>query len=652
MSIAFCLDNFRLIYAGIATFMWIVSIILSAEYMQHYERKVRYYFFTALTYVGTIGVLLSADFYTLFIFFEIMSLASYAWVAFDERKESLRAAETYLAVSVIGGLVMLMGIFLLYDVMTDMEVMTDTLRFDRLRYLYDTLRLTGDEKAAREVWAAGICMLIGFGAKAGAFPIHIWLPKAHPVAPAPASALLSGMLTKTGILGILMLSRYVFTPVFSGYSYWPILIMIIGVITMALGAILALFSVNIKRTLACSSVSQIGFILTGIGISDIAMDDIALSGSLLHMVGHSVFKLILFSVAGVIFMNIHELDLNKIRGFGRRKPLLAAIFGMGALGIAGIPGFNGYVSKTLIHEGIVKLKQMLAFTESEGGQALLSFDMINAVEWIFLISGGCTLAYMLKLYMCVFIEKNVDSDLQESYDERKHYMSLPVAAALTISALIPPVLGLSAPKSMNGIVTLCADALKINISSEYVLHNYFTWECLKGGLTSVAIGIIIYVGIIRTGMMNDDKSEYKDYWPKWMDLENVIYRPIIQYAIPFVLTVVCRFLDKLIDGSVYKLRKTLFKDDKEQEELAEGNRLTYMLGVAAGKINRTRRKMLKARGKKVGSPVNYVHKYAMDYERYRESRTVIFRSMSFGLMLFCLGLVTVVAYILVTRWWH
>ena len=652
MKLSFAFDNFRLMYVGIATFMWAVSLILSAEYMQHYERKGRYYFFTVFTYIATAGVFLSGDLYTMFIFFEAMSLASYVWVAFDEKEGSLRAAGTYLAVSVIGGLTMLMGLFLLYDVVIRVfGPSPNPLDISKLSCFYDSLRMLGDKRLTSEVWAAGICMLVGFGAKAGAFPIHIWLPKAHPVAPAPASALLSGMLTKTGILGILMLSRYIFAPFAPSDAVWASMILIIGVITMAIGAILAVFSVNIKRILACSSVSQIGFILTGIGAADLSMEHLALSGSLLHMVGHSVFKLILFSVAGVIFMNTHKLDLNDIRGFGHGKPLLHAIFLSGALGIAGIPGFNGYISKTLIHEGIVKLKEYLALLSARGIPTILSFSMANAIEWIFLISGGCTLAYMLKIYICVFIEKNNDSEIQASFNEHKPYMNPFTAAALAISALIPPALGLTAGHSLNGIVKMCASAININTETEYFLEHYFEFECLKGGLISVAIGIVIYVGIIRICMMSDDKTRYLDLWPKWMDLENVIYRPVFLYAIPFVLTVICRFLDNMVDSFIYVLRGGLFKDSKTQEELSEGNRVTYALGVISGKLSRIRRKIRKFRGRPVGKPVNFVHKYAMEYESFKESRTLIFRSMSFGLMLFCLGLVLTVVYIFVTRLW-
>ncbi|MDE7429630.1 MAG: sodium:proton antiporter, partial [Lachnospiraceae bacterium] len=365
------------IYGTIAAFMWFMTTLFSSEYFGHYRNRNRYYLFLLLTLGATEGIFYSADFYTTFIFFEIMSLASYVWVAHDEKPDSLRAAGTYLAVAVIGGLVMLMGIFLLYDA-------AGTLFFDDLANMP---LLSGE--ASMQIWAASFCLLFGFGAKAGAFPLHIWLPKAHPVAPAPASALLSGILTKAGMYGILILTSYLFL----GSAAWGAMILLLGVLTMVVGAVLALFSIDLKRTLACSSVSQIGFILVGVGMSGLlgAENGLALRGSLLHMVNHSLIKLTLFMAAGVVFMNVHKLDLNEIQGFGRHKPLLNYIFLMGALGISGVPLWNGYISKTLIHESIVEYCNLIREGKAVGP---FSGAMMSGIDWIFLLSGGLTAAYM------------------------------------------------------------------------------------------------------------------------------------------------------------------------------------------------------------------------------------------------------------------
>ena len=329
------------IYCYIALFMWCVSLLFSKEYFAHYSHKARYYAFMLITMFATLGVFLSKDLFTLFIFFEIMSLSSYVWVVQEETEEALKAGVTYLAIAVIGGMVMLMGLFLLNHAV-------GTLKIDEL---YEAVQKAWNEKS-QQIYTAGFLMLFGFGAKAGMFPLHFWLPKAHPVAPAPASALLSGILTKCGIFGILILT----TEVFVHDLKWGSVILILGVLGMVTGAVLAVFSVNLKRTLACSSVSQIGFILVGVGMQCFLGEEnaFAVEGTFLHMVNHSLLKLLLFNLAGVVYMNTHALDLNTVRGFGRKKPFLMITFLMGVLGIGGMPLFNGYVSKTLLHEAIVE----------------------------------------------------------------------------------------------------------------------------------------------------------------------------------------------------------------------------------------------------------------------------------------------------------
>lgn len=638
LGLCFSMDGFRALYGAIAAFMWFMTTLFSKQYFAHYHNRNRYYFFLLITLGATEGVFLSADFYTTFIFFEIMSFTSYVWVAHDEKKESMRAAATYLAVAVIGGLVMLMGIFLLYQ-------MTGTLRFEDLKGLMEYYEGTLSADASvpggiRNLWIAGICMLFGFGAKAGAFPLHIWLPKAHPVAPAPASALLSGILTKAGMFGILVLTCYLFL----GNTAWGSLILILGVATMVVGALLALFSVDLKRTLACSSVSQIGFILVGVGMSGLLGEEngMALRGSLLHMVNHSLIKLVLFMAAGVVFMNIHKLNLNEIRGFGRKKPLLHFIFLMGALGIGGIPLWNGYVSKTLIHESIVEYINLL---KEHAVSGLFSLNMMKGIEWIFLISGGLTVAYMTKLYVAVFIEKNADPAVQEKFDALNgNYMNKTSAAVLTVSAAILPVMGILPEKIMDGIADLGQEFL----NTEGIEHQvaYFSLTNLKGAVISLVIGAVIYLLIVRLFMMKKEegKTSYVNRLHPYLDLENLIYRPILLKALPFVCGVICRGLDSFVDTLVVLLRKTIYKDSPLPHEPEEGNSLTYALG---GMMNSLEKAGNATICKKHPKKVDYRHKLAMFYEELSEDGTIISRSLSFGLLLFCVGLILTVIYLLV-----
>ena len=614
----FTVDGFRIAYGFIALWMWLLTGVFSFEYFSHErEHLKRYIAFTLLTFAATEGVMFSADLMTTFFFFEILSLTSFVWVIHEETGEAIRAAKTYFFIAIIGGLTLFMGLALL-----NREV--GTLYYSQL---HDAISASPNKGT---LMAAGICILLGFGAKAGMFPLHIWLPKSHPVAPSPASALLSGILTKVGIFGILMTA----VPGFMGSGEFSLtfgmIILILGTITMALGALLALFSVNLKRTLACSSMSQIGFILVGIGtmivISHLShgelphevlhlveeAEELAHNGVVLHMVNHSLIKLTLFMAAGVVVMNLHKLNLNEIRGYGRKKPFLMIPFALGALGISGIPFFSGYISKTLLHEGLVVAREALILRAQMMGWSFNGFlpGFLTAVEWIFLISGGFTFAYMLKLFICLFIEKNHES--QDEFDNKKPYMNPVSIAVLLFSALAFPLLG--QPAIMGRLAEF--------MTGEEVFHHFhaFAWVNLKGAFISLGIGALVYVFIVRNVLMKRGAAKfgeraggeeavtkkYVDLWPKNIDLEDMLYRPVLLKVLPGIGGAVASFfanntitapLGKLIlrlgqiaaaifsvslDGIIVFMRHTLFNEKKRAPEVREHTELEKL--IHRGKI--------------------------------------------------------------------
>ena len=511
LGIGFRFSGFRIVYAGVALLMWMCTSLFSREYFAHYRNRNRYYLFYLITLGATLGVFLSDDLYTAFIFFEIMSFTSYTWVAHDEKPGAMKAAGTYLAVAVIGGLVMLMGLLILYYSLGTLKV----------NELYQAAKLVLDNGewgngTTASLFAAGICILFGFGAKAGMFPLHIWLPKAHPVAPAPASALLSGILTKSGVYGVLILSF----EIFRGVEEWGCIILVLGVITMFVGAVLAVFSVDLKRTLACSSMSQIGFILTGIGVSVFLNEEnsLAAAGTVLYMVNHSLFKLVLFMCAGAVYMRLHKLDINEIRGCGRGNKPLMICFAVGALGIMGVPLFSGYISKTLIHEGIVEF-----FEELTGSAAVA----IKAVEYLFLLSGGMTIGYMIKLFVAIFVEKPSEKEAAAKVGAKMKITSI---VALVIPALIILVCGV--------VPSIYIDRLSVFMSdithAEEIEHiEIFSLENLKGFVISLTLGLLVYL-FIRKVLMKKGKERkvYVNRWPAALDLEELIYRPLLLKLLP------------------------------------------------------------------------------------------------------------------------
>ena len=587
----FGVNEFSILYIALCLLGWLLCFIFAPRYMSHDGHKTRFYVFSAITLVATVGVFAAADLFTLFMFFEMMSMASYVWVAQDEKKASLRAGDTYMAVAVIGGLALLMGILLLNNV-------TGTVKIDEIKNACEGI---GKDERKR-LYAAAVCMFFGFSAKAGAFPIHVWLPKAHPVAPAPASALLSGVLTKTGIYGIMIVSYNMFM----GDSLWGSFVLAIGLFTMVVGALLALFSVDIKRTLACSSVSQIGFIVIGIASAVLLNTEaeLAKTGTLLHMINHTLVKLTVFLVAGVVYQNVHSLNLNDIRGFGKRKPLLLSAFLLGSLSLAGVPGFLGYLSKTGIHEAVAEI-----------GFALNSEMLAKSVEYIFLFSGGCTLCYMTKLFVCLFVEKNRNEEKQGLYESMEDYAGILQKTAFLIPAVMTLGLGIS-----------------FAVKSEL---NYYSFKMMSGSLISISIGIVLYFVMVRLLLM--DKN-YLDLWPKWLDIEEKIYRPLLVSVLPTIFGLATRFLDNITDDTVKFFRKTIYRDLPIKEERFEGNAMTRFFGHLADV----------AKAKLTGEELtyDYEHRMALRLIEKEEADNYAKRSLSYGLIVACLGMFVMLGFIL------
>lgn len=616
LGLRFRLDGFRALYAAVAAFMWMMTGLFSPQYFAHYHHRNRYYFFTLMTLGATVGVFLSDDLYTTFIFFEVMSFTSYAWVAHEETPQAMRAAETYLGIAVVGGMVTLMGLFLLFDQLGSLS--------------FEALRRAGETMEASRLFLPGVLVTFGFAAKAGAFPLHIWLPKAHPVAPAPASALLSGVLTKAGVFGVLVTSCNLFLH----NGAWGNGVLLIGLITMFLGALLALFSVDLKRTLACSSMSQIGFILVGVGMQGLLghHNALAVQGTLLHMVNHSLIKLCLFMAAGAVYMNLHRLNLNDIKGFGRNKPVLHFAFLMGALGISGVPLWNGYISKTLLHESIVEYAALLR----EAGQSPFWY---TTAEWVFIITGGMTFAYMLKLYVCLCWEKHPTR--QAEFDQkRKGYLSPLSAVALGGAAIVLPILGLFPHQLMNGIAALGQGFMHGEAPAHAV--SYFSWVNLWGTMKSLLIGGGLYLAFVLPALR--PKGAYVNRWPAWLDLEQIFIRSRISYVyVPAVITGVTRFADELVDGLAVGLRRTLLAHQKTPKPVPVGTRLTYTLGrgldAVAAFLNRTvlRRRPIKT---------DFVYAFDVGRREVGQEGRFIARSVSFGLLLLCVGLYLTCWYLL------
>ncbi|MFH1269960.1 MAG: proton-conducting transporter membrane subunit, partial [Candidatus Omnitrophota bacterium] len=263
--------SFMLVTVNLVSFL---VTLYSVSYMRRYTDKFRFYTLFMLMLAGMNGIIVSGDLFNLYVFLEIASIASYALVAFGTEAEELEASFKYAVMGSVASSFILLGIALLYSY-------TSTLN------MADISRVLSGKPQGMMVSFISVLFLAGFGLKTALVPFHAWLPDAHPSAPAPISAMLSGVFIKT--LGIYALCR-VFFNILTVSSQFLFVLMILGMISMVIGAFMAIAQDDIKRMFAYSSISQIGYIIFALGIGT----PLAILGGLFHLFNHAIFKSLLF----------------------------------------------------------------------------------------------------------------------------------------------------------------------------------------------------------------------------------------------------------------------------------------------------------------------------------------------------------------------
>lgn len=307
-----------------------VTLLYSFSYILKCEDYLRFFSLFLLMLAGMNGVVLTGDLFNLFIFLEIASIASYVLVGYDIGAEELEAAFKYLIMGVLASMSILIGIAIVYSV-TGSVNMADVARFIAVNNIIDNKAL---------LMATGL-FILGFGLKAGFVPFHAWLPDAHPSAPAPISAMLSGVLIKA--LGIYPLIR-IFYNVIPMSPVVSKIFIFLGSLSMIVGALMGSGQIDIKRLFAFHSVSQMGYIIVGVGLGT----PLALIGALFHLLNHSVFKSLLFLSSGAIQSSTGTRNMKKLGGLRESMPVTSGSAVVGALSISGVPPFNGFWSKLII----------------------------------------------------------------------------------------------------------------------------------------------------------------------------------------------------------------------------------------------------------------------------------------------------------------
>ncbi|ELZ14197.1 monovalent cation/H+ antiporter subunit D [Halovivax asiaticus JCM 14624] len=332
-------DRLGVLFALLASFLWIATSFYSIGYMRGLDEHDQTRFFAAFaaSIASAMGVAFGANLVTLFVFYEVLSIATYPLVAHDESEEAIWAGRKYLLYTLGGGVAVLAGTVMVY-------AMTGTTTFQA----GGIAALTEDPMMARAAFAL---LVGGFGVKAALMPFHSWLPDAM-VAPTPVSALLHAVaVVKSGVFGIARVVLEVYGPGAVQDLGVGIALATVAAITLVTASIIALKQDNLKRRLAYSTVSQLSYIVLGLGLASPA----ALVGALLHIPAHAFMKITLFFCAGAIHVETHTDDISDMAGIGKRMPLTMSAFAVAAAGMAGMPLLAGFVSKWYLLVGAVEL---------------------------------------------------------------------------------------------------------------------------------------------------------------------------------------------------------------------------------------------------------------------------------------------------------
>jgi len=338
IGIAMVLDGFTAFMLVTVNLIAFIIAIFSINYMEHFTSKWKFYTLFLLMLAGINGVVVTGDIFNLFVFLEIASVASYALVAFGTEKQELEAAFKYAVMGTVASLFILLGIVFLYS-------FTSTLN------MADMAHVLAQKGASNIILMVSVLFLMGFGLKAALVPFHAWLPDAHPAAPAPISAMLSGILIKS--LGVYALCR-IFYSVIGITPNISSILMFLGALSMVVGVFLAIGQWDLKRLLAYHSISQIGYVILGIGLGT----PLGILGGLFHLFNHSVFKSLLFLNSGSVEYSTGTRDLKKMGGLMSKMPVTGTTGLIASMSIAGIPPFNGFWSKLIIIIAAVQAGRM------------------------------------------------------------------------------------------------------------------------------------------------------------------------------------------------------------------------------------------------------------------------------------------------------
>ncbi|MCM3766409.1 Na+/H+ antiporter subunit A [Neobacillus niacini] len=501
-------DGLGLLFALLITGIGALVVFYSIYYLAKEKERLNTFYVYLLLFMGAmLGVVLSDNLIVMYAFWELTSFSSFLLIGYwHEREKSRYGAQKSMLITVFGGLAMLGGIILLY-------IMTGTFSITEI------VAQSGDIFHHSLFLPALICVLLGAFTKSAQFPFYIWLPDAME-APTPVSAYLhSATMVKAGIYLVARL-----TPVFGASSVWFWLVAGVGIITLIWGSVFAIRQTDLKGILAFSTVSQLGLIMSLLGVGSAALHyealsenifTVAITAAIFHLINHATFKGSLFMAAGIVDHETGTRDIRKLGGLMPFMPITFTISIIGAFSMAGLPPFNGFLSKEMFFTAMVRVTQMDIFNLETLG---ILFPVIAWVASVFTF-----------IYSMILVFKTFTGKYQpEKLDKKPHEAPL--------GMLIPPVILISLVVIFGFFPNLLSESLispamaailpsLLNAGGEFVVHISF-WH----GFT---IELFMTLGVILLGI-----TLYKTL-PKWKRMYDLVPEKLSLF----------RFYDRLLEWS-------------------------------------------------------------------------------------------------------
>ena len=473
------MDPLSALFALIVSVGAVAAVLYSRGYLAHYLGRKSpahislHYTALATMFYAMLGVVTSEGGFSFLFFWELMTVASFLLILFDaERREVRRAALAYVIMMHVGFALLLIGFVRLDSVCGSAD-----------------FALLGEYFRTQPALPLFVVFLAGFGMKAGMFPMHVWLPEAHPAAPSHVSALMSGVMIKTGVT-----AQIADLPTLRTAG---LILLVAGIVTGLWGVILAAAQNDVKRLLAYSSIENIGIVLIGLGIAALGKSSgnqlaaiCGLSGALLHTLNHSLFKSLLFFGAGNILSQTHTTSLDALGGLGRHMPVTGLLFLAGTTAICALPPLNGFVSELLIYLGMLD-------GIASGSDVLASAAGLAALALI----GGVVILTFTKLYGTVFLGAPRTHEVAEASEVdnfRIAAMALPLAGILFIG-LFPQTAVSAVTRAAGFFIHHPADAADYLLSPTLAAVSRTAW------LLILVVGLLAWLRsrALRTRKVTD-----------------------------------------------------------------------------------------------------------------------------------------------------